>query len=940
MLTTTTRKTWLLAATGMAVAMICSPALAQDAAPATATSTTAAPVEDADTVVIVKGLRKSLKSAVDRKRKSAQIVDSIDAEDVGKLPDNNVTEAISRVTGVQITRERGEGGSVAIRGQTDISTTINGQEANSGIGRSAGLNDIPAELLKSVQVYKTRTADQVEGGIAGTVNVDLRRPLDLPKGWTVAGSARTVMSDVGDTNSPYFSALVANRWDTAMGEMGFLLNLSYQKNNYNEQYAESETPRPFFANSTELNSLPADLKSMNGGLGPFFTYKTRYGVERGYVERPSINAGFQWRVNEHLDFLVEGTIFNAEEHRQLDVLEARGRDTGAVLSNVVMMPNGLAMKSATFTGANLQIGPYANDDVSKTENTHLNFEVHWHKDRWNVNAAITSDENGYNAQWYRETLRFTNLTGYSIDMDSDKTEGGAPYVQYNGLDLSNPDNYILREFENGKRFENSKQMSYQLDMTYHFSDDKFFRDFQFGVRHTSRDISRAYGYRYAGWNGAKTIALSDFPSGDSLDAVTIKVPGLDSPTWYRLNLDGILNNYDDILALAANSPSYSGGSGGWDDLIVDTENGFGSFVGTEKTSAIYAQFTYGFNAFNFPVDGVVGVRQAGRHNTSVSKGFPRLASMETGVVLDGGLYCPEGTAVGALGCSRTVDGSDSDILPSVNAVIHFMPKLQMRLAYTQNVERPGFDLATSWASIDTSENGCRCGWGGNPDLKPNHETSYDASLEYYFGRGGVVSFAAYLKKPDGFIIWVHDVDAPVPGYEGLYTWDHPMNAGPGTFQGYEFTAQGFFDFLPGKWANFGGQFNYTYNQVAKIKYCYDYPDCVAGGDFNATGNSPYTYNLALYYDTPQLSARVAYNYRARYRDSIDNEYSAYSLYVEPTSRLDASISYTPIKQLTLSLEATNLLHDNTKRWWGEQRLLPMGIRVQARTIQMSARFRY
>lgn len=965
MLTTKTRKTLLLAATGMAAAMICSPALAQDAAPATATTTTAAPVEDADTVVIVRGMRKSLKTAVDRKRKSAQIVDSIDAEDVGKLPDNNVAEAISRVTGVQITRERGEGGSVAIRGQTDISTTINGQEANTGVGRSAGLNDIPAELLKSVQVYKTRTADQVEGGIAGTVNVDLRRPLDLPKGWTVAGSARTVLADVGDTNSPYFSGLVANRWDTPMGEMGFLLNLSYQKNEYNEQYAESETigvlpsikngngpmvnigttanPNFVMTDGPQYASLPQSLKDLNGGLGPMMPYKARYGVERGYVERPALNAAFQWRVNDELTLLAEGTIFNASEHRQMDVLDAQIRETNSTLSNIVMMPDGNTMRSATFTaapGATLPVGVWGNDSINETRNTHLNFEAHWHKDAWDVNASIATDENTFHNNWFRQVIRFAGQTGLTVDMDSDKTEGGAPYISYDGVDFNDVATYKMAGIETGKGHEDSKQSTYQLDATYRVSEDKFFRSIQFGVRHSSRDVSNAYGYRYANWNGTSVAMLTDFPTSDALDRVEIKVPGLDdAPSWYRLNLDNVLSNMDDIRAFAKTANDRGGSNGSpnlWDTPEVETENGFSSFSGNEKNSAIYAQFSYGFKAFNFPVDGVIGVRQTHTSGISTSKGIAHPTPDANGE-LPLGMTCPEGSVVNDRDCTRVTPGQYDDILPSVNAVIHLRSNLQFRLAYTENVDRPDFGLATSWVSLDQ---GCKCGWGGNTELVPNHEKSYDASLEYYFGRGGVVSFAAYLKKPDGFIIWVHEENKVVPGYPGTYAVDHPMNAGPGTFQGYEFNAQGFFDFLPGKWANFGGQFNYTYNQVGKIKYCYDYPLCVADGDFNATGNSKFTYNLALYYDTPQLSARIAYNYRDRYRDGINNERNQYSLYVEPTSRLDASLSYTPIKQLTLSVEATNLLHDNTKRWWGEQRLIPMGIRVQARTIQMSARFRY
>lgn len=914
-------KRWIFATGGLIAAVMCAPAVAQEVTPKT--DTAAAAADDVEAIVIVKGIRKSLQSSADKKRRSAQISDTITAEDAGKLPDNNVAEALSRVTGVQITRERGEGGSVAIRGQTDIQTTINGQTSNSGTNRAMGLNDIPADLLKSVTVYKTRTADQVEGGIAGTVNVELRRPLDLPKGWTFAGSVRNVMSDVGDTNSPYASALVANRWAAGDGEMGFLLNASYQKNNYGEQYVESETPRPFW--DAQYNSLSPELKALNGGRGPISVYRTRYGVERGYVERPALDAAFQWRVNEHLDFVLEGSSFKADEHRQMDVLDVRLKDSNAVLSNVVMMPDGNTMKSATFTGTDLPVGVWGNDTVSALNNKRVNFEGHWHDERWTINASISSEDSRQNSQWYRQSLRFNTLTSFFVDMNSDQTIQGAPYVILNGVDLADVTQYTMREIENGKDFRNSKETVWQADATYRFSDDKFFRTFQVGVRHSDRQVASAYGYRYAGFRDAKTVLMTNFPGGDVYDTVSVEVPGFDSPVWHRMNLDNMLAHFDDIRAYANDTTkrSYAGGSDGvpdWANPIVTTERSLGSFESTEKTSAIYGQFTYGFDLL-FPVDGTIGVRATHTEGASTTQARP-----------------------GADPVIAPVDYTDT--LPNVNAIIHFTPKVQLRLAYTENVQRPGFNDATSWASLDTSPTGCHCGWGGNPELKPNHETSYDASLEYYFGRGGVLSFATYLKQPDGFITWIHDTGpdghsgVPVPGYDGLYVIDHPLNAGPGTFQGYEASAQGFFDFLPGRWKNLGASANITFNQVAKIKYCYDYPDCTADGDFNALGNSRITYNLALYYDTPKFSGRIAYNYRERYRDGLDQELNQYSLYVEPTSRLDAAFNYTPVKYLTLSLEATNLLHNNTKRWWGEQQLLPMGIRVQARTVQLSARFRY
>ncbi|WP_235075863.1 TonB-dependent receptor [Asticcacaulis sp. AC460] len=929
------RKSILLTASGLAVAMMCSPVFAQDTA-----TTTAAPPAD-DTVVVVKGIRKALQTAADRKRKSSQIVDSVDAEDAGKLPDNNVNEAIARITGVQIERARGEGSGLKIRGMEDVQTTLNGAPNNTGVGRSASLNDIPAELLKSVQIYKNRTADQVEGGIAGTVNVDLRRPFDLPKGWTLAGSVRNVYADVGSTESPYASALIAKRWDTPIGEIGFLANLSYQKNNYKEQWVTSESPDGFWG--AQIDSLPAADK------GAIAAYKIQNGIESGSVERNSYNVALQWRATDNLDFLLEASGFNADENRSTDFLEARLKDSVGTLSNITYMPDGVTLKSATQTdpnmadGAILPVGPFARDNVITTRNSRVNFEAHYNKERWTTNFSAYTDENRLDLDWYQQMLRMDGLATVKYDFASDKMAEPGPTLAFfdaagNPLDFNNINNYYVREIENGKGYEYSKETVFAFDTTYRVSDDKLIRSVQVGARKSHRDAERLYGYRYAGFEGAKAIKLANFPGGSGLTDVYADVPGFDSLHWKRLSLDSYLANFDAIRGLASNSATLSyGGGGAWDPVTgfvpatqqwstpgVQTERMMGTFTTDENTAALFAQVFYGFDVAGIPVDGVIGARQVHTWGTSFS--YNRVINWidnDNNPATPNVIGTPDQIMVPA-----PFEGDYKDFMPSAHAVVHFTPKLQLRVAYSLNVQRPRFDQATSFTFLDSGASGIGNGWGGNADLKANKETNWDTSLEYYFGRGGVVSFAAYLKKPDGFIYDAQELET-INGKQ--YNVWRPHNASEGTFQGYEFNAQGFFSFLPGKFANLGGQFNYSYNQVAKI----DYP----GDDDNAIGNSKYTYNAILYYDTPQLSARIAYNFRDRYR-AWTHWLPQYSPYVEATSRLDAAVNWTPIKQLTLSVEGTNLLQNNTQMTWGVDNLLPQGIRVQARTIQLSARFRY
>jgi len=153
-------------------------------------------------------------------------------------------------------------------------------------------------------------------------------------------------------------------------------------------------------------------------------------------------------------------------------------------------------------------------------------------------------------------------------------------------------------------------------------------------------------------------------------------------------------------------------------------------------------------------------------------------------------------------------------------------------------------------------------------------------------------------------------------------------------------AQSFFDFLPGIWNRFGASANFTYLDKYEIRFPFTEAQAQIPDIFNAPGTSKRTYNLALYYDTPKFSARLAYNYRAKRKDWIWTPFPEYSQHTMATSRLDAALNYTPYKFVTFSLEATNLLDEDIVRYWGDSKNVPMGPRYEARTIQASVRMRW
>ncbi|WP_260928110.1 TonB-dependent receptor [Novosphingobium sp. 9] len=851
--------------------------------------------------ILVTGVRGSLTSAAAKKRNAAQILDAIVAEDVGKLPDNNVPEALARVTGVQIDRQHGEGASVTIRGMTDISTTINGQEANTGTDRSFNLADIPSELLKAVEVYKTRSPDQIEGGIAGTVNVEFRRPLDMDKGLTVAGSFRNVFSSIGNTKSPYASLLVADRFDTGIGEMGLLLNGSFTKNNYDETFIESETPGVF--NGTDLASLPSATAATT--IAP---YAANYGTETGRNTRKSLNAVWQWAPSDQLNFVLEGNYISSHEMSGRDRLHLTIRNGNYDLSDVSYIDNGadtqtvdtVTVTPATSTSS-IAGGPQSYAGKTNTDTWSGNFETHWHNDHTHIDFSAGYQHSRSLYYGLLTEYRFNSIDSATIDFNSDLVPGGGPYMTFNGVDMSDPSQYYLYNFHEERSVSTSQQFTSQVDLTQDVSDG-FFKTFKMGARYTNRLLQYRYGYRDS-YPDSDTTLDQDW-LGIGVTTTTPDYSG--APTWYHYSASDLWKNLDSIHQWLQTNAT----TGDWTTSTPSLDLGSG-YKSREQTFAVYAMMDYGFKLGSIPVDGNFGARVINTWGYSSSASYSYDDSWNQTI----------STASGS--------GNFVDVLPSVTAIAHFTPKLQLRLAYTQNVQRVDFYALSPFRIVQSANDTV---YAGNPDLKAYTEKSYDASLEYYFGKGGALTLAGYLKKPKGYIYYsVATEYIPELGTSGE-VWTN-RNAGGGTFEGIEASGQTFFDFLPGMLSHFGVSANATY----LIKGNIDYPD---GSDNNAIGMSKYTYNLALLYDTPVFSGRVAYNYRSRYRTAVQADYPEYSPYMDATSRLDAALNYTPFKFITFSLEATNLLKNNARMWWGKDRLVPYGIRYQARTIQLGARFRF
>jgi TonB-dependent receptor len=335
-------------------------ALAQEAAPAAKpeAKAEAAAAAPQDNVVMVVGTRKSVASAIDRKIRNSTVSDSLVAEDINQFPDKNVGEALSRITGVQLTRDFGEGTQVSIRGvEPNLNRVeINGLSvlsSNGTAGRGAELRELASELISSIDVYKGSTADMTEGGVGGSVIIKTRKPLDFKKPTVAATIAAEQASSRGGVQ-PRVSLLLADKY--LDGRLGLMANVVYDKVYTRNDYARNTSWRflrdwDYSAEKTVVSRDPAlaAIGTYAGCNAPTLTaaQKTacqtqwydyspgisRYGIWTRDHERSSAELTAQYKVSKEL------TAF-ASYQANLQDQRLNDRNFGTDLGSAARLANG------------------------------------------------------------------------------------------------------------------------------------------------------------------------------------------------------------------------------------------------------------------------------------------------------------------------------------------------------------------------------------------------------------------------------------------------------------------------------------------------------------------------------------------------------------------------------------------------------------------------
>lgn len=258
--------------------------------------------------VLITGIKQSLKNAADIKRNATQIVDAISAEDIGKLPDTNIADALSRVTGLTIGRDdAGDGSSFQIRGFSSNALTINGKSVvTDGFNRRENsLNALSSGLVKNITVKKSPTADNIEGGTGGSVELTLFSPLDFKRGkrrLNVQINDNSVKSDP----STKITGLLSDRWDFGtLGQFGALINL--EKNQRN-QYSEGVESKYGGLNARSSALLTNTGEIAAGDHPRFIPRTTDLNIRDFDIETTSVSGNLQWAPTDRFNIQFGGQI--------------------------------------------------------------------------------------------------------------------------------------------------------------------------------------------------------------------------------------------------------------------------------------------------------------------------------------------------------------------------------------------------------------------------------------------------------------------------------------------------------------------------------------------------------------------------------------------------------------------------------------------------------
>jgi iron complex outermembrane receptor protein len=847
--------------------------------------------------VTITGIRASVENSIEAKRDAIAVVEVISAEDIGKMPDKNVADSLTRVPGVTTSSaSANEGGfdendRVSMRGTNPslTQTLINGHAVAAGdwfvlnqvqqVGRSVSYTLLPSELVSQVVVRKSSQASLVEGGVAGSIDIITRKPLDFTDPFTLQGSVGAVYAELPDKSDGQYSLL--GNWKNDANTFGVMLQGFWETRHLRRDGVEVLGYETIAPGSAIALSNP----DLSGVMYPAMIGAAFFEQER---ERKGGLIDFQLKPSDELSFNLTGFVskldagnYNRNYLEWLTSFVAQGMGQAPAAGYVVR--NNTLVEATFAPMAGVAYGVY--DQISRPdESASSNFVTL--ESRWQAAENLsflgqigTSEGHGKTGtQDVSETnpglgtgagFRL-NGTGRGPDFNLGSQNNTTPFPGGTPVAFGWIFGAQLIDVEDEERWA-------KIDGEYAL-DNGSWTSLQFGVRYQTHERSSfdaiAQGPTFAGPNGGGT-SPANYPTNFVNYPGDFNTFGGNIPTsvWF----------WTPEQLAAYNGP----GLANRDPLAREYYQY--AFAVEEKNTAGYVQANLkgGRWSANFGVRYV----QTKEHATT----FTQVDPSTPGAILTSAF----GPFIGI-----PVDHTYDDVLPSANLKVDISDDLVARFAASRTMTRADYSALGGFTNLTppATVGGVGTGSGGNPDLKPIRSTNLDAGLEWYFAKRSLLSAGLFYMDLDNYVSFGSETksyltfSSVAPQGEMVdYLLTVPVNA-KGRVQGAEFAYQQAFN------DNWGVAANYTYADGKQTSL-------VTNNDDRLVGTSKNSYSASGYFENQKFSARVTYTYRSEFFSGLDRN-SAFSQ--DEISDLAASLVYTLNDTWSFSLDGQNLNNPTLK----------------------------
>ena len=708
--------------------------------------------------VVVTGIRSSLKRAMDTKRDATGVVDAITAEDIGDFPDTNLAEALQRITGVAIDRDRGEGARVTVRGfGADFNlVTLNGRQmpTHSGLGRSFDFGDIASESVSGVEVYKTADASVPTGGIGATINVLTAKPLDNP-GLKASLSARGVKdqsSFTGDEWTPEVAFLVSQTFmdDT----VGIAITGSFQERQSGQASASNN-------NWIERDGggIPDNGQQINGpSAGDIVGLPQQqvYSLDEWDRERTNAQITLQWMPIETVTATLDYTYAELDLRHTANNVSAWFSPSGQS-GNWINESGVLSPLVYTETNNQPDYGMAAFEDASINERTSVGFNLTWDPtDRLSLALDYHDSEATRNPNSIHGSSAQIGMSIFGRELTSVDYRTELPVLTVGMAEPISPDDVQISGsvFNNYWAEMNIEQA--QFDGAFELTDTLVL---DFGLAQTEVDnYDASSNVQRNTWGQNQTSAfgsVADLVMPASLAGVYTELSGGDQVNlnYFTANMVDLVERAEFLQSLPDTNPLHLAqasaggdcGTGFCPSSTPDSENFF-----EEDTIAAYLQLSFSGEITNRPFNLRAGVRHEETEviSSTAAQAYSRVEWRSTN---EFEIIRSEGSVPSAL------EGEYDFTLPSIDFDIELTDDIVLRASASQTIARAGYGSLIGTLNLPTITRGDQGVPGeatasvGNPGLLPYEADNFDLSLEYYYGEASYISAGYFDKKVRNWI---------------------------------------------------------------------------------------------------------------------------------------------------------------------------------------------